>query len=200
MTTDPIAPDLGPTTAIRLERRGRMVEVMLDRPKRRNAMDQTMVEELLRTVVALRRSGAPETRVLVLRGRGGCFCAGGDLAGLASGADLTSGADQADVEGEDPIADLNRSLAGFWSPSIRCHFRSWRRWRGRRWAAASAWCASPTWCWPPPTLDSVCPRPGSAFCRARSCPSPSPGSAGPRWLAWRSPESSSTRTRRTASA
>lgn len=63
---------------IHAESRGPVRVVTIDRPERRNALDRTAVDDLLAAV-----SGVPEgTRVLVLTGAGGHFCAGADLAGV----------------------------------------------------------------------------------------------------------------------
>jgi isohexenylglutaconyl-CoA hydratase len=57
----------------------------LNRPQQRNAMSLAMVDALL---AALREAeaatGSEAARVLVLRGRGGHFCAGADLADMAA--------------------------------------------------------------------------------------------------------------------
>jgi enoyl-CoA hydratase/carnithine racemase len=53
-----------------------------NRPERRNAYDETMVEELLAAVAA-----APSDGFLVLTGSGGSFCSGGFLANLAEAND-----------------------------------------------------------------------------------------------------------------
>lgn len=53
----------------------------LDRPERRNAMNVQMVEEL---TAALERAEANDARLVVLRGSGGHFCAGGDVADMAT--------------------------------------------------------------------------------------------------------------------
>lgn len=55
--------------------------ILLNRPERRNAFTFEMVEEWARLVVAARTDA--EVRVLVVRGAGGAFCAGGDLDALA---------------------------------------------------------------------------------------------------------------------
>jgi len=55
--------------------------ITLNRPEVRNAMSVAMIEELLAT---LRQAEAdPAVRVLVLRGAGGHFCAGGDISDMA---------------------------------------------------------------------------------------------------------------------
>lgn len=61
-----------------LERDGAVARVVLNRPERRNALDDTLIEALdaaLREVAA-----APGCRAVVLTGAGPAFCAGGDMA------------------------------------------------------------------------------------------------------------------------
>ena len=66
---------------VHFERRGAVALVTIDRPERRNAVDHDALEQL--TVAIDRASTAvPETRVLVLTGAAGHFCAGADLTGL----------------------------------------------------------------------------------------------------------------------
>ncbi|GGG43516.1 hypothetical protein GCM10010964_33660 [Caldovatus sediminis] len=60
---------------IRLETRGRVLVLTLDRPARRNALDRALCEALL---AALRATG--DAAALVLAGAGPSFCAGADLA------------------------------------------------------------------------------------------------------------------------
>ena len=67
------------TLALRSE--GPVLHVLLNRPAVRNAMSLAMVREL-RAALGQAETGA-ETRVLVLRGAGGHFCAGADLADMA---------------------------------------------------------------------------------------------------------------------
>ena len=60
-----------------VERTGTLATLSLNRPDARNAIDLTMREEI---VAALDEIEADEAvRVLVLTGRGGHFCAGGDV-------------------------------------------------------------------------------------------------------------------------
>ena len=67
-------------TAVRLERRGPVARVVLDRADRLNAFDGAMRDELLE---ALRRAVEdPAARVVVLTGAGRAFCAGADVAYL----------------------------------------------------------------------------------------------------------------------
>lgn len=62
-----------------------IVVLTLNRPDRRNALSGALVEAL---IDALAAAGAdPATRVVVLTGSGGTFCAGGDLADGMAGSD-----------------------------------------------------------------------------------------------------------------
>lgn len=65
---------------LRLERRGPVALVTLDRPDRLNALEPVLKEEIPR---ALREAtGDPDVRVVVLTGAGRAFCAGADIAYL----------------------------------------------------------------------------------------------------------------------
>lgn len=64
---------------IRVERRGLVALVTIDRPDRRNAVNLEMCVELRRVVDD---AVAGEARALVLTGAGGHFCAGADLTGV----------------------------------------------------------------------------------------------------------------------
>jgi isohexenylglutaconyl-CoA hydratase len=66
---------------IRLERDGAVARLVLNRPERRNALTHAMMLELEDAFVTMRDD--PTCRVLVLRGAGGHFCAGGDLDAMA---------------------------------------------------------------------------------------------------------------------
>jgi isohexenylglutaconyl-CoA hydratase len=77
---------------LRLDLRGPVLTVTLDRPAVRNAMSGRMLEELLRVAHLLLEpvrcgGGASDSlRVVVLRGAGGNFSAGGDVRGMVEGA------------------------------------------------------------------------------------------------------------------
>ena len=66
---------------LRLERDGAVTRVVLARPERRNALTHATMLELEGAFTALARDG--DCRVVVLRGAGGHFCAGGDLDAMA---------------------------------------------------------------------------------------------------------------------
>jgi isohexenylglutaconyl-CoA hydratase len=66
-----------PHGTLQLERADGWLTVWLNRPERRNALDAELMRELLHVL----DDAAPdrELRGITLRGRGGVFCAGGDL-------------------------------------------------------------------------------------------------------------------------
>lgn len=78
----------------------------LNRPEVRNAMSVAMVNELLQALKAA--EGNPAVRVVVLRGTGGHFCAGGDIGDMAQ-ARMKLAAQQADggSAGPNPVAAVN---------------------------------------------------------------------------------------------
>jgi len=64
-----------------------VLEIILSRPEVRNAFDGELIEEM--TQVFQNEACAPEVRVIVLRGKGKIFCAGGDLNWMKRSADLS---------------------------------------------------------------------------------------------------------------
>jgi len=64
------------------------LEVALDRPWRRNALDTRMRDELLDALMVA--ACDPQITRVVIRGRGECFCAGGDLQEFGTAPDLAS--------------------------------------------------------------------------------------------------------------
>jgi enoyl-CoA hydratase len=62
------------------EQRGAVALVTIDRPERRNAVDHDALEGLAAAIAAA--SSTRDTRVFVLTGANGHFCAGADLTGL----------------------------------------------------------------------------------------------------------------------
>lgn len=91
------AADVYETLAV--ERDGGVLRITLNRPEVRNALNGAMIREL--GALFEGASGDAVTRMIVLRGAGGTFCAGADIADL--GAAL--GAPGA---GPDPLAALSR--------------------------------------------------------------------------------------------
>lgn len=89
------------TTHLRLEQRGWVLHLTLDRPEVRNAMSFQMVDELERVFDAL--EDRRDIRAIVIRGAGGHFCAGGDVKDMAGVRGAKPGPD-----GKDPMAVANR--------------------------------------------------------------------------------------------
>ena len=67
---------LGPWKTLEVERDGAVLRVWLNRPERRNAVANTLLEELGDCFRAVERDF--QARVVVLGGRGASFCAGAD--------------------------------------------------------------------------------------------------------------------------
>jgi isohexenylglutaconyl-CoA hydratase len=73
--------DLPQTSHIRLDPRGPVLNLWLNRPERRNALSAQMVREITAVFAAI--AADRSVRVVVLRGAGGTFCAGGDIANMS---------------------------------------------------------------------------------------------------------------------
>ncbi len=86
---------------LHLERDGWRLHVTLDRPKARNAMSFAMVHELSAVFTAI--ADDRSIRAVILRGRDGNFCAGGDIKDMAAARSAEPGPD-----GKDPLAASNR--------------------------------------------------------------------------------------------
>ena len=78
-----------------------VLTITFARPKRGNALSLLMVQQISEELS--KAENDDEIRVLVFRGAGKHFCAGGDIKDMAS-------ARQKKSEGVDPIAQLNRSF------------------------------------------------------------------------------------------
>jgi len=65
------------------KRRARVLEIILNRPERRNAIDTALHRELAR--VFTDAANDPDSDVLVLTGAGNCFSAGGDVGQMEKG-------------------------------------------------------------------------------------------------------------------
>jgi enoyl-CoA hydratase len=79
MSNDPMSNDPMSNEAVRYEQRGLVALVTIDRPERRNALNHEALHGLLD---ALERAADASSRVVVLTGAGGHFCAGADLSGV----------------------------------------------------------------------------------------------------------------------
>lgn len=83
-----------------LRRDGGWLHVTFQRPEKRNAMSLAMVEAM---IAAFSEAQAdPSVRAVILRGAGGHFCSGGDIADMQRAASAMSD------DGTDAIAALNR--------------------------------------------------------------------------------------------
>ena len=89
------------TTALILEPRGSVLTIWLNRPEVKNALSADMVAELSAVLDASRDDRS--LRTIILRGRGGVFCAGGDIKGFKSGA-------QGGVPDRNEVARGNRTF------------------------------------------------------------------------------------------
>jgi isohexenylglutaconyl-CoA hydratase len=74
-------PDLPATSHIKLDLRGAVLHLWLNRPEARNALSQQMVREIAATFAAIAQDRT--VRIVVLRGAGGTFCAGGDIKSMS---------------------------------------------------------------------------------------------------------------------
>ena len=73
--------ELPQTSHIKLDLRGGVLHLWLNRPERRNALSSQMVAEIAATFAAIAADRA--VRIVILRGAGGTFCAGGDIASMS---------------------------------------------------------------------------------------------------------------------
>lgn len=96
---------------ISVERSGHVVSVVLNRPEKRNAINLGMFEELIRIGSDLQSD--QEVRAVILRGQGGHFCAGIDIAVIqaAQSGDLDSNLLKA---GDHTPANFFQSAAYVW--------------------------------------------------------------------------------------
>lgn len=85
-------PTLPQTQNLLLEEGGGWLTVWLNRPEARNALSNEMADELLAVAEAVR--GDRSIRGVTFRGKGGTFCAGGDLKGFRAIAEGGQGRDE----------------------------------------------------------------------------------------------------------
>jgi isohexenylglutaconyl-CoA hydratase len=96
--------------AVCAQQAGATLQITLNRPEARNAMSLQMVGELRQLLQAAEATaGQPDAvRVVVLRGAGGHFCAGGDLKDMAAARMQTMQKTEGSQDPElDPIAKVN---------------------------------------------------------------------------------------------
>ena len=91
--------ELPETQSLILEYRGSVLKIWLNRPEAKNALSEEMTDELHLVLDAIRDDRS--IRTIVLRGRGGVFCAGGDIKGFKSDMQAVSAAQ---------VAKSNRSF------------------------------------------------------------------------------------------
>jgi len=81
-------------SSVRLERRGPVVTLTIDRPEVRNALGPELIIELTQLFQTL---AVDETRVIVLTGAGSVFCAGADLDWMRRSRELSENENIADA-------------------------------------------------------------------------------------------------------
>lgn len=91
------------TTQIKLRLDRGVLHLVLDRPEAKNAMSLRMIDEIMGVLAAIR--DRRDVRVVVLRGAGGTFCAGGDVKDMAASRGAPHAAGQ-----PDPVAATNRKF------------------------------------------------------------------------------------------
>ena len=94
---------LPPVTECLLELQAQVLHITLNRPAKRNAMNLTMVHELIAILEAVHPHR--QVRAIVLRGSEGNFCAGGDISGMNA---TSYRAEQS--QGKDASWHFNRSF------------------------------------------------------------------------------------------
>ena len=87
---------------VRMERRGATAVLTIDSPANRNALTPEVKDGLVRSLGAI--AADREVRALVITGGGGQFCAGGDVRGMAEGAN------RSDAERRERMDEINRLI------------------------------------------------------------------------------------------
>jgi enoyl-CoA hydratase len=90
--------------AVTMEKRGKVLTVILDRPERRNAVDGETAQALADAFRAFEADA--EARVAVLWGKGGNFCAGADLKAM-----FTDQRNRVDEQGDGPMGPSRMVLS-----------------------------------------------------------------------------------------
>jgi len=86
--------------------------VMLNRPEKRNAISQELIDDLLRALDAADRSSS---QILMVTGAGKAFCAGLDLENLRA---ITRSSTEENLKDSEKMARFFRALYNFRKPSI----------------------------------------------------------------------------------
>jgi isohexenylglutaconyl-CoA hydratase len=82
--------ELPETQSLILEHRGSVLKIWLNRPESKNALSEEMTDELHQVLDTIRDDRS--IRTIVLRGKGGVFCAGGDIKGFKADMQAVSAA------------------------------------------------------------------------------------------------------------
>ncbi len=101
-----------PHTTLKLEPRGEITTITLNRPEKRNAISNEMIEELL---AALDQVESSASRVAILTGAGKAFCSGMDLDHLKA---VSSQSPEQNLEDSRRLARMFRRLYTFPKPLI----------------------------------------------------------------------------------
>ena len=88
---------------INVQIRNHICDLWLARPEKRNAINREMATELIRALEVI--ANDPEIRVVILRGKGTMFCAGGDLEWMS---------ESATSENDQPPRILSRLFRAFY--------------------------------------------------------------------------------------
>ncbi len=90
-----------------------VVHVALNRPDKKNALSSAMIRELHELAIGV--GASPDTRAMVLSGRGDVFCAGGDLAWMRAQIDADRAGRMAEAR---KLAEMLRALNEMPTPLI----------------------------------------------------------------------------------
>jgi methylglutaconyl-CoA hydratase len=100
------------TQSIIVEKSEYIATICLNRPEKRNAIHGPMVTELLQ---ALKTFAADNSRVLILKGQGAHFCAGGDISWMQK---MAASSEDENFDDAQLLADLLYQLYTFPKPTI----------------------------------------------------------------------------------
>ena len=98
---------------ILVAKQNNIATITLNRPDKRNAMNEQMIKEILHTLVRLREE--EDARVLILQGQGEHFCAGADIQWMQQMAAKPHGKNEIDAL---MLSDLMYQLYSFPKPTI----------------------------------------------------------------------------------